>query len=111
MDWPRLGRLVHEERSRRWRRRADFARACGLSLRTIAALENTERTNFGPEVLAAVEAALGWEIGDATRVLNGLKPRRRMDERTTRLLDVWARLSPDAQRLVIEFAERAIDPD
>lgn len=111
MDWQRLGQRVHDERSRRWRRRRDFATAVGFSEREIAALENAERENIGPDVLAAVEATLGWEVGDAKRVLQGREPRRRMDEATVRLLDVWERLSPDARRLVIEFAERAIDPD
>lgn len=111
VDWQHLGRRVREERSRRWRRREDFAAACGLSLRVVGALENHERENFSPDVLAAVEATLGWEVGDALRVLQGREPARRVDEATVRLLDVWERLSPDARRLVIEFAERAIDPD
>lgn len=109
MDWKRLGERVRAERSRRWRRRVDFARACGLSERVIAAVENAERENFGADVLAAIEATLGWEVGDVTRVLHGLEPFRRVDERMVRLLDIWPRLSPDAQRLVVEFAERAID--
>lgn len=109
MDYQRLGRRVKEERSRRWRRREDFAAACDLSVRVIGALENAERTNFGADVLAAIEATLGWEVGDATRVLQGREPRRRMDEATVRFLDIWDRLSPDARRLVIEFAERALD--
>lgn len=106
-----MGERVHTERARRWRVRRDFARACGLSERTVAALERGERTNFGPDVLAAVEATLGWEVGDATRVLKGQDPRRRVDERMTRLLDIWPRLSPDAQRLVVDFAERALPPE
>lgn len=109
MDWTHFGRRVREERSRRWRRREDFAEACGLSYRVVTALENAERENFSPDVLAAVEATLGWEIGDATRVLQRREPRRRHDEQTVRLLDVWSRLSPDAQRLVIAFAEQALD--
>lgn len=99
--------MVRAERSRRWRYRKDFADAAGLSERTIRALENAERTNFGLDVLAAVESALGWEVGDVTRVLQGRNPRRRLDERIVRLLDLWPSLSEDAQRLVVEFAERA----
>jgi transcriptional regulator with XRE-family HTH domain len=110
VDWGRLGERVYAERSRRWRTRADFADACGLSVRTLGALENAERTNFGPDVLAAVEAALGWEIGDARRVGQGREPRRRVDPRLNHLLDLWPHLSPDAQRLVVEFAERALPP-
>lgn len=109
MDWQRLGQRVHDERSRRWRRRRDFAAAIGLSERVIAAVENAERPNISPEVLATIEAALGWEVGGAVRVLQGREPRRRVDERMVRLLDLWPRLSPDAQRLVVEFAERAIE--
>lgn len=108
MDWARFGQRVRRERSRRWRVRRDFARACGLSERTIAAIENAERTNFGPEVLAAIEDTLGWEVGDVLRVLRGEDPIRRVDERMARLLDMWPDLSPDAQRLVVEFARRAL---
>lgn len=95
---------------RRWRYRTDFARACGVSVRELAALENAERENIGPEVLAAVEVALGWEVGSATRILQGRERRLRMDPRLVRLLDLWPTLSEDAQRLVVEFAERAL-PD
>lgn len=107
--WAILGARIRAERSRRWRRREDFAAACGVSPRLIGALENAERTNFTPEMLAAVEATLGWEIGEVSRILKG-DSARRTDERMARLVDLWPRLSPDAQRLVVEFAERAL-PD
>lgn len=107
--WRRLGRRVKLERSRRpaWRRRKDFAAACGLGERTIAALENAERQNFTADVIAAVESTLGWEIGDAERVRQGLEPNRRHDPRLTRLLEIWPLLTPDAQRMLLELAERA----
>lgn len=111
VDWARLGERVKTERARRWRRREDFAKAAGISVREIAVLENAERANIGPDVLAAVEATLGWEVGDAKRVLQGREPRRRVDERMVRLLDLWPRLGPEAQRLVVEFAEKALPPE
>lgn len=109
--WRLLGQRVKLERSRHraWRRRADFAAACGLGERTIAALENTERTNFSADVISAVESTLGWEVGDAERVRNGMEPNRRHDPRLSRLLEIWPSLTPDAQRLLVEFAERARD--
>lgn len=109
--WRRLGERVEAERTRHraWRRRKDFAAACGLGERTIAALENAERTNFTSDVIAAVESTLGWEVGDAERVRNGLEPNRRHDPRLSRLLEIWPSLTPDAQRMLIEMAERARD--
>lgn len=106
--WVRLGRVVAAERSRRWRSRADFARAAGISARVIDDLEKGRRGNFSDLTLGAVEAALGWQPGACLRVVQGGQVRRRTpDELLSRLLEVWPRLSPDARVLLVEMAERA----
>lgn len=109
-EWSRLGAVIRAERSRHrgWRRREEFARACGLSVRTIEALENGERHNFSVETVGAIEMALGWEPGSAQRVLHGLPPVRQVDEHMARLQSFWDQLPTEARRLVVDFAERAL---
>jgi hypothetical protein len=106
--WIRLGETIRKERSRRWPRRPDFARACGLGMRVVTALERHERTNFTDETIAAVEAALGWEPGSADRVRAGLRPRRLEDPDFARLRGLWPLLSPDARRMLVRLAEDAV---
>lgn len=103
----RLGKKIREERARRWKRRADFAEACGYRVRVIAALENAERENFSPDTIAAVESVLGWEPGSAERVKADRRIRRREDALFVRLRDLWPDLSVDARRMLVELAERA----
>lgn len=107
--WIQLGNAVRTERSRRWPRRREFARECGLSERVITALELHERDNFSTETIAAVEAALGWEPGSAQRIRNGLPPRRREDADLARLRTLWPRLSRDARRMLVRIAEDALE--
>lgn len=107
--WVRLGDVVRRERSRRWPRRREFARECGLSERVITALELHERDNFSAETIAAVEAALGWDPGSAERVRSGLRPVRREDADLARLRTLWPRLSRDARRMLVRFAEDALE--
>lgn len=105
----RLGKAIRAERSRRWSRRTDFADACGLKSRVIAAIENAERENFSPDTIAAIEAGLGWEPGSAERIRKGQRPIRREDPLLVRLRDVWPHLSRDSRRMLVELAERAIE--
>lgn len=109
-DWRRLGATIRAERNRNpaWRRRSRFAAACGLSARTIEALETGERTNFSSETLTAIETTLGWKPGSIRRVLHGLSAVREDDERLARLCLLWPRLSADAQRLLVALAEEAL---
>jgi hypothetical protein len=107
--WERLGRMVATERARRWRSRADFARAAGISTRVIDDLEKGRRGNFSPLTLSAIEAALGWQPGAAMRVVQGGAVRRMgPDERLSRLLELWPRLGADAQTILVDLVERAV---
>lgn len=103
--WARLGARITSERSRRWRKRRDFAHASGLSVRLLADLETGRRSRYQPATLAAVEAALGWTAGSCDRIVAGGRPRREVDPSLVRLLDVWPRLSPDARLLLVTLAE------
>lgn len=105
--WVRLGKVIEAERKPRWRRRGDFADACGLSLRTITQIERHERTNFTDETLQAVEVTLGWAPGSAARVRAGLPPRRIEDPDLARVRALWPRLSAEARRMVVAAVEAA----
>lgn len=105
----RLGEAIRSERARRWRKRGDFAAACGLKERVVAAVENAERENFSQDTLSAIEGALGWAPGSAMRVKAGLRPLRAKDPLFNRLREVWWRLSPDARRMLVDLAERAAE--
>lgn len=106
--WERLGRRIAVERGRRWRSRAAFARAAGVSSRVVDDLENGRRNNYSDATLGAIEATLGWEPGTAQRVVEGLRVKREADPLATRLMDAWQHLSPDARRLLVEIAERVL---
>lgn len=103
----RLGRRIKQERARIWSRQADFADACGLSVRVVTALENGERENFKVETIAAVETALRWVPGSADRVRRGLEPRVEPDADLARLWDLWPALSLEARRMLLAAAEVA----
>lgn len=105
--WIRLGRAVQTERSSRWRRRRDFADACGLSLRIITQIERHERTNFTDETMQAVEVTLGWAPGSAARVRAGLPPRRIEDPDLARVRALWPKLSAEARRIIVAAVEAA----
>lgn len=103
----RLGARVRLERGRRWRFRRDFAAAIQYKDRTVAALENGERSNFSPEFKGAVEAALGWEVGDFDRVRSGLEPNRHHAPDLVRMIDLWPLLDEGVRVVLLELAERS----
>ena len=105
--WRRLGGVIASERARRWRSRATFARAAGVSARVIDDLELGRRNNYAESTLAAVEVTLGWQPGTCRRVVQGGKVKREVDPDLVRLLDVWRVLSTDARVMLVEIAERA----
>jgi transcriptional regulator with XRE-family HTH domain len=107
--WRRLGERIGVERGRRWKSRAAFARAAGLSSRLIDDIELGRRDNYSEGTLGALEAALGWAPGTCLRVVQGGKVRRDIDPDLVRLLDVWRRLSPDARAMLVEVAERSAE--
>ena len=107
MEWSQLGKRIRDERARQWPHRADFAAVVGVSVRTLVDLERGLRSNFSPDTLAAVEAALGWVAGSCDRVRAGLEPRRWEDPMLTRLRILWPRMSSDARRIMLDLAEHA----
>ena len=107
--WARMGAMVKQERSRRWRSRAEFARAAGISARTIDDVETGRRSNFSDVTLASIEAALEWEPGTCRRLVEGGRVRRDRDRSLLRLLELWPRLSADARALLVAMAEQALE--
>ena len=105
--WQDLGGAIVTERSRRWRSRAAFAAASGISARVLDDLENGNRANYLDSTLAAIEATLGWSQGTCRRVVAGGAIKRDMDSDLVRLMDIWPYLSKDARALLVDMAERA----
>lgn len=106
--WARLGRVILTERSRRWRTRAEFADACGVSARVLDDLETGARENYLDATLAAIEVTLGWKPGTCLRVVQGGKVRREHDPSMARLVAVWPSLSNDARAMLADLAERSV---
>lgn len=105
--WRRLGEMIETTRTRRWRTRQEFARVTGISVRTIADLEKGARSRYLPATLAGIEAALGWDSGSCLRIVAGGRPKVVGDAQLERIADLWPRLSPDAQALVVRVVEVA----
>lgn len=101
-----VGRAVRAARATRWRRRADFAWATGLSLRLISDLETGRRHNYSEETKLIIESALLWEAGSIDRIADGGQPRPVPDGPMQRLLKAWPDLSQDAREMLAELAER-----
>lgn len=91
--------------------RRDFAAACGIGDRTLAAIENAERTNFKTATIEAVEFALGWEYGGAERVRRALQPLYVIDQdpALAEIRDLWPRIPGGARRMLLDLARRAVD--
>lgn len=107
-DWVRLGRVITAERVRRgYQSLGAFAAATGLSTTTLDSIEHGRKTSYGPSTLAAVEHALGWQVGSAERILNGLKPLPDGDPDLTALLDAWPLLSAGSRRMLRILATEA----
>lgn len=75
-DWERLGDYVLRRRvALKYQTRDDFAKASGISTRTLAEIEKGEREGrFAPKTIAALEHTLGWAPGSATTITNGGEP-------------------------------------
>ncbi|GLZ36251.1 hypothetical protein Lesp02_84380 [Lentzea sp. NBRC 105346] len=72
-DWERLGDYVVSRRVELgYRTQEPFAKAAGISTRTLRELEAGRRV--ARSTLALVESALGWGAGGATTVLRGGEP-------------------------------------
>lgn len=107
-DWKRLGAVVTTERIRRGHHTlAAFARATGLSRTTLDSIENARKDGYSPTTTAALEHALGWQVGSVDRVLRGLGPLLDEDADLTALIDAWPRLSPGSRRMLRLLAVEA----
>lgn len=76
-------------------------------MRTVEDLAAGRRTRYRDATLWAVESALGWEHGDALRVVGGGKPQRAKDGGLARLVDAWPRLTPHDQRIILAVLDAA----
>lgn len=104
---------MRQDRLKHWRYPADFARRCGISVRTLRALETGKlgnRATFSPATLSAVETALGWEHDTIVRIAkSGGKPRYVRDGDFQRLERAWPMLPPKVRRMLADVAERALE--
>lgn len=101
-----MGQRIAVERARRWPTRAAFARAAGLSYRTIDDLETGRRTRFRADTLGRVERALTWEPGTIIAMVEGGRVGYDLDADLRRIHDAWPRLHPDARAMLADLAER-----
>lgn len=105
-DWLKVARAVRAARVTRWRRREDFAKATGLSVRLLSDIENGRRDNYDPSTVAIIESTLLWEPGSIARTAAGGAPRPVADGAMQRLLASWPNLSQDAREMLADLAER-----
>lgn len=102
----RLAGAVLVARTRRWKHRAEFARACGLSVRTIVAIEHGESKQHRPATLAAIEQSLQWAPGDAERIMEGGRPT--LDPELQHVINSWPSLSTQARAIIVGFVDDAL---
>lgn len=88
-----------------------FARSAGLSKTTVDSIESARATSYAPATLAALEDALGWQVGSVERVLKGLEPHLDEDPDLTAVIDAWPRLSPGSRRMLQILATEAARVD
>lgn len=82
-----------------------LARAAHLSVRTVEDLTAGRRSSYRDSTLRAIEAALGWERGDAQRVVQGAQPRRLPDHGLGQIVDAWPRLSERDRAVMLAVLE------
>lgn len=102
--WPGAGTQVRKARARLgYRTTAEFARATGLSYRTINDLETGRRDTFTDETLQVVEGELGWYDGEIRDRAAGKRIRRTHPDDLQRVIDAWRRLSPRDKQLILQI--------
>lgn len=107
--WSRLAELIRADAANLYPSLRAFARASGLSLRTIEALIAGERTHYRDRTIADVEVALEWEPGSVQRVLEGRKPLRLKDPMLARINRAWPQLSDRDRRLLGAVIDAMLD--
>jgi hypothetical protein len=105
----RLASYVARDRAKRWRGREGFARAAGISLRTVARVELAEAGDLHERTKARIESALDWTDGSVDRILAGGRPTYVRDELLEELLRLWRGLSLDARRMLVRLARDGAD--
>jgi transcriptional regulator with XRE-family HTH domain len=63
------GACVRHARASLGHTQETFAEVCGISVRSLSALESGERTNFSARILARLEQGLGWPGGTITQLV------------------------------------------
>lgn len=84
----RLGQEVYRAREARGYNRQGFAKAAGISLRSLASLETGEKA-MGRKVLTRVELALQWPTGQTSRLLESDEPDTGIDLRDEVEREIW----------------------
>lgn len=106
--WTRVAERVFARRTQLGHRTMSaFAKASGLSMTTIDALEHARQTSYHASTLATVEHSLGWQPGSIDRILHGREPKPVSDPELAALLDLWPRLTARARRMVVTVATEA----
>lgn len=105
-SWHRLGQEIFAARTKRWSRRVDFAKACGLSVRTLVQIENGQPVEHHDETYAAIENCLGWAPGDCQRILEGGKPTA--DRELQHVINAWPRLGRQTRAIIVGFVDDAL---
>lgn len=99
--WRRLADAIRSDAPARYDTMSQLARAAGVSTRTVEELTAGRRTRYRESTLWAVESALGWEHGDALRIVEGRRRRRVRDPGLARITDAWPRLSDRDKRVLL----------
>lgn len=105
--WRQVGLRIDQERARRYRSLAAFARAAGVGKSTVDNLVHARKMSYDMSTLTAVEAALGWQQGSIDRIRRGLEPVPNGDPDLTAILDAWPKLSPQARTMLRMLATGA----
>ncbi len=113
-DWRALAQAVIDRRVELGHHsREAFAKASGISIRTLGDIESARRTSYAPETLVRVEKALQWPPGAVLAALGDDATRRgiQVDSDVTRddaTLDVRNRL--EAKLLLFKLWAPKLDP-
>lgn len=128
MGWREAGRAVLNRRVQLgMRSRGDFAKAAGLTIKTLGELERGARSNFDPTTLAIVEQVLQWPSGTIVQLAGDHTPPTTaplspiasfierltapptLDEQVDTLRHVYGGLPEEYQQQVRDHVQRVIE--
>lgn len=105
-QWERVGAAVQAARTPRWPRRADFAKAAGLSLSTISHIEHGVDKDYGRATRDKIERALHWAPGDIERIAEGGEPTQEPD--LQHVIDCWWQLDVQVRAVIVGIVDDAL---